>query len=233
MASEQLPLNIRYKLSYRAEQFVRHAGIKELLDQVVYGVSSFEYASFWIDSPRRFGKTHFSVFIASQLNSDGRPVWLLTGEEFADWLVSDIERIALNEKSVILIDDIDSYLNEILPGSSGPFVNFVEKARRSKSKLLFFSKTPYPSLPCDDHVMSRVRAAQHLFIGPPGEEDLESLIAAMATQRGILLSDMKRLYLSRRIGRDVPSIEGFLERYTIIAQRLGKASSLKHLAEAI
>ena len=59
---------------------------------------------------------------------------------------------------------------------------------------------------CDDHIMSRLRAAVELRISKPAEKDLDSLLLTVAKQHGLFLSETKRSYILKRADRSIPGL---------------------------
>lgn len=89
------------------------------------------------------------------------------------------------------------------------------------------------SFPCDEHIKSRLTPGMGFSIGAPSEDELSELLQLMARQRGINLSDRKVDFLSRRIGRDIASMEEYLEKVSHLSGILGKSIKFPLLSDAI
>jgi chromosomal replication initiation ATPase DnaA len=70
-------------------------------------------------------------------------------------------------------------------------------------------------------------------LAPPTEQDIPQLINLMARQRGIALSEKKLGYIARRVGREVATIELYLNKLEQLSRILGSSVDLELLKDAI
>lgn len=226
----QVPLKLVPRLRYHGPNFVKHAGVSELcrlaeamLVQQSFGVISAVGAA-------RSGKTHFAIWLCHQAYAGGRLPTLLSGADFAAWLAD--ERPFDLGRELVVVDDADLYLSKLLPGQSGPFVGFVERLRVAQGMLVLLSSQGLESMPCDEHVFSRIRLGLQQF-GPPHDEQVSELLVALALQRGLKLPARCVQFLSRRLRRDVAALEAYLQRLHYLAQVLGKSIKFEVIQDAV
>ena len=91
-------------------------------------------------------------------------------------------------------------------------MRFVEQLRIQGKKLVLLGRSAWSKLPCDEHVQSRLAAAQQYQLGRPAEDDIEGLLALLARQRGLQLNGRKLAYLKKHLGSDVPAFEDYLDK---------------------
>ena len=85
----------------------------------------------------------------------------------------------------------------------------------------------------DQHINSRLQAGSGFALGSPHESELPAIIDIMARQRGIKLTEKKQEFLERRLGRDLPAIEEYLERLVHLTNVLGKRVGFEALGDAL
>lgn len=196
---KQVPLKIRTKLSYSANDFIIHDGVKAIVDDFIPCFQKPGFFVGYIYGAKRQGKTHLSVYLAEKLAKEGGTVLLWEGK---------IESISqLSERVILIIDDAQ---NILIQGQEGRFVELFEKIKILQGKLILLSDTKRDNIKCDDHVMSRLRQSHYEVIGILSPEDSEPMIRYIAFQRGIQLTSRKSAALAKQITRDIRVIEEFL-----------------------
>lgn len=225
----QLSLNMRRALSYAAENYVQHAGVRDIFDAVT-GLSQPPNCAF-VFGERRSGKSHLSIALTSRLVASGTCPRLIDGTEFDSW--EDVCSVCANREVPILIDDCHVLLQRTLPGMSGAFVDFWESLRRSGGSLVIFSAQLPEAFPCDQHVMSRLKAAVLFKIGHPDSEDVAKVIKACAGQRGLKLSERKVQFLVPRLKPTLDAIEAYMDRVLLIAETLSRPLGFPALEDAL
>jgi chromosomal replication initiation ATPase DnaA len=182
----------------------------------------------------RSGKTHFSIMLAAALAARQLYPRIVEGQKFAAFL-SEQEQISTEQDRYryVIVDDAERYFLDIIPGLSGPFVNYVERLRKEQGSLIFLSSSEINRLPCDEHVVSRLMPGNGFRIDPPGTDDLRELVQIMAKQRGLSLSSRKVQFLVVRLGRSVAAIEDYLDRLTHLSSTLGASIKFPLLSDAI
>ncbi|RMG44287.1 MAG: hypothetical protein D6719_02135 [Candidatus Dadabacteria bacterium] len=229
----QLGLKIPARISYKADNFIRHSGVRTIINQVLSLANSEAFNLCWIEGERRSGKTHLSITLTDLLINYKFQPRCIEGAEFKDFLESgQVEQISARTMPFI-IDSAEEYFNSLTTGNSGAFVNFIEKLRVAGSLVIFLSRTSVQSLACDEHIMSRLRPGQGLKINMPADEELPEVIAAMAKQRGMVLSERKIEFIRRRIGRSIEAIERYLDRVYHLSSVLGRGVRFPILGDAL
>lgn len=231
---EQVHLNIVHRLPYSATNFVTHSGVSKVIETVFSELSKDGFTIIYIDAPPRYGKTHFTVKLTDLLSNKG--VYYRIGEGSDLGAIS--YQLQTEEQSdtltkVIVIDNIDSYLLTVNKGESGEFVSFIEWCRLHKIAVIMLSGVKIDNLPCDDHVKSRLRAAIQLQIDEPEDNEVTLIIDALARQRGVRLTQRRINFLTRRLARDIPSLERYVERLIHLSQVLGKSIKFNLIADAL
>ena len=228
----QLSLNITPCLAYAPGNFLLHHGARSAYENCRALLGSEGFRVCFIVGGRRCGKTHFSIKLADTLMSSGCCPHIIEGSQCQDWIVghSDYE---FCREDVVLIDDAERFLETLKPGGSGTLVAFIEKLRVKSSALVFFSALSLDEFSFDEHVRSRLMPGNGFSIGQPDAGDMAELIQLMARQRGIALSDRKVRFLEKRIDRDIPSVEAYLERLTGLSRLMGKPIRFPLLGDAI
>lgn len=225
----QLPLQLSVKLLYSPANFYVHAGVRELIEELQARVATCSYSMSWVVGPKRSGKSHLAIKLMEEIYKLGLLPRVLTGQEFDD----NLSVLASSKSYVYLVDDAESYFSKIARGDSGPFVAFAERCRSGGAHLVMLSSSQLSELPCDEHVMSRIVAGSGFSIGAPDENEVEELVFAMAKQRGLNLTEVKRQYVTKRIRRDVASIDEFLERLFLSGTVGSRLSSFQTLHDSL
>ena len=226
----QLALPIRPALLYSPEGFVRHAGVSAVLDELVSLGTGSAFAIRYIQGARRSGKTHTALRLHMDLVALGRDVLVIDGA--AGWEAARV-RGAITPRSVVLIDDADHLLDALKPEDEGIFVTLVEQLRAVGGKVFLFAARPVAELKTDDHVCSRLRLAAGLAIGAPADGEFHVLLEALARQRGLRLRAREVAFLTRRLGRDIQSLEYYLERLEHLARVLAQPIRFPLVANAV
>jgi chromosomal replication initiation ATPase DnaA len=81
--------------------------------------------------------------------------------------------------------------------------------------------------------MSRIKASAQLEILPPAEDDVIKVITVLAKQRGFKLQPRSIEFIRRRLGRDVGSLEKYLDRLMHLAQVLGRSIKRDLISDAL
>ncbi|MCB9030214.1 MAG: hypothetical protein H6619_04120 [Deltaproteobacteria bacterium] len=235
---EQVGLNIVPRLRYTPENFVFHSGTEQAWDACISQLPLDSFQICYLHAANRYGKTHFSIALSDWLAKREMFPKLMDGLSFEKWLLqnflNDSKHIrTVDPSEVIIVDDADLYFDKITPGLSGPFVNFVETYRTAKAGIVFLSSKSIDALPCDNHVISRLKAGAGLSILAPSPEELPKILSALAKQRGVKLTERNILFLEKRLARDITSLEHYLDRLLHLSQALGKSIKFRLIADAV
>jgi len=224
---KQLELSLTPKLSYDAEAFILHSGVKAAVDAVRDAIARDLFSVFYIAGAARSGKSHFAVHISAAAAGGRRTPVFIEGKDL------DQNLQAAEIYDFIVVDDIDNYFFQPAYSHSGPFVHFVEQLRMRNTVLVLLSRKSRLELPVDDHVASRLAPGEGYFINAPAEEEVPQLLSAMALQRGIMLKDRQQKFIFDRVSRDIGSIEMFLNHLREISTGQDRAMRYSMLRKAL
>jgi len=228
---QQLCLNIIPRLSYVPENFILHSGTRCVVDEVTELVLAPKFRFFLIYGEPRSGKTHLSLYFAQCISQRGVFPVLLESEEIFEWHPDAGKEI--DQDSVVIVDDAEKYLALLKRVGPGSFVQLYEHCRKRNARLVFLCRdeSVFPGL--DDHAMSRIATAHSYHLAPPDGTELPLLVKMMARQRGLDLSSRKQGFLVRRVGRDIESVEKYLNRLVFLSQVLDKKVRFSLLSDAL
>lgn len=230
--SLQIPLDITPRLPYVPAHYIVHSGVEDVFKQCIQAIEGELFTLIWIEGAKRSGKTHLAVRLCDEVVKRNRFPRLLELASLEDDAAQVLSETATNGE-VVIVDDIDRYLNKNQEMGSGQFVNFVEGLRRYQVPLIFLSSQSRSALRCDEHVMSRIRSGIPLNIGTPADSDLVELLKTMSRQRGFSLSDSRIAFISKRVRRDIASIEEYFDRVHHLSSVLSRSLSRPLLSEAL
>lgn len=230
---EQIGLALANRLPYEAKNYFVHQGVQPCLEKIraLYAFPFFGIA--YVHGVPRAGKTHLSIKAGDLAASQGLLPRYVEGSDFAIWMRDKLPTLKWNEKDLVIIDDIHLYLQSLGAGESGPFVHFIELLRKSNVKVLLFSQTSMDSLPCDEHVLSRLNPGRGFDIESPADSDMPELVRCMGAQRGISFKERHIEFIVRRIGKDITEIEQYFDRVMHLSQVLGKRIQFPLLGDAV
>ena len=229
----QLPLKIVNRIPYKKDNLVLHSGIKDLYEICLQSATSDKFQIMYIEGSGRTGKTHIAVSLTHDLSSQGLFPRLINGQELLDRLNADEFNHDWHVSDVLIVDDSDICFSEINPGFSGRFVDLVETMRTANSTLILLSSLSRDSLPCDEHILSRINQGAGFVIQAPEVQEVAQVMDLMARQRGMSLSDSKREYLVRRVSRSIAQIEERLDNISYLSQLLGEKVKFPLLAKSL
>jgi len=228
---QQLCLNIIPRLSYVPENFVLHSGIHCVVEEIMQLVLAQKFRFFLIYGGSRSGKTHLSLYLAQCLAESGAFPVLLEPEEIFGWHPNTGKEI--DQDSVVIVDEAEKYLALLRQAGSGSFVQLYEHCRKLNARLVFLCHDEGIVAGLDDHAMSRIATAHSFNLAPPDSAELLLLVKMMARQRGLDLSNRKQSFLVRRVGRDIESLEKYLNRLVFLSQVLDKKMHFSLLNDAL
>jgi len=228
----QLPLDIKPRLSYTAENFVVHEGVADLLKHSLALLKGGRFQALFIMGKQRSGKTHLAVRLVDELRRRRLQAELIEGRDFETWVGGQAGQ-RLCAVQCFVVDDAHLYLGKLSPSRSGELVNVIEKMRVAGSKLVLLSLLSLDAFSFDEHVRSRLLAGHGFEIGPPGCGDIKHLLRQMCWQRGVALSARKIAFLEKRLERSLSAIESFSERLLLTLRKRSPASAFSILQEAI
>lgn len=203
----QLPLDIIPRVRYAPEGFVAHSGAAAVSADLKNDLEAQDFRIRFVQGELRSGKTHFLIWAAAE--GAARGITAVEIEAF-DGLDLGQHLESISPGSLILIDDADKFLMKVLPGASGTFVSFVERARLLRCKLILMSSAAADSFPCDEHVMSRLKPGLGAALGAPASEELPLILTQIARQHGVELGERVAQSVSLRVDRSIGGLEKFV-----------------------
>lgn len=230
---QQLTLSMLPQVVYRPDQFVKHGGVAQCIDEALAITSTNKFGSVFLSGVARAGKTHLVIALAAEIGRRGLFPRFIEGGALAQFLSGAGGTCAFRSDEVLIVDDVHLYLDGILPGESGPFVSFVERVRAVGAHLILTSRVMPTEFRCDAHVMSRLAEASHLRVQEPDDAAVPELLARMSQQRGIKLNAKKIEFLERRMRRSCAAIEEYLEKVVHLSAVLGQRVSFSLLGDAL
>lgn len=229
----QLALNLPTRLSCTPGNFLAHSGVLPALKIIEAALVSERFFGAVICAPSRSGRSHLAIKIADLTCRARRHPILLSGADLLSWIAARPAENLISGEEVLIIDDLQYYLREAAPGSSGPFVMLCERARVVGAALIFLMDLGVSDLPCDEHIMSRIRSFQQLGIDQPDDSELPQLIEMMALQRGLKIKPNNVRYLSQHVRRSIADLERYFERVASLAVLRGDRIRRNLLRDAV
>ena len=229
----QLELKLQPRLLYSPENFVVHDGVRELLSFAVSEAGSDRFSILYIPARPRSGKTHFSLKLALELSNSGFYPIIIEGAKFESEVLQLESRARVDCTSVFIVDDIHASFSASEHTDSGSFVHFIEYLRLRNANVVLLSSMEIDELPVDDHVRSRLVPGKAPAFGNPSEVEMIAILKVMAKQRGVVIREGKLKYLVKRLPRDIPSLERYLDRLVMISDGRGKAIRYSLLGDAM
>ena len=229
----QLALDVCHRLVYGPDNFLLHQGVSNVFKQSLATILNDGFQLIYIEGGPRSGKTHFSIRLAEELSRCSKFPRLLEGERMVEWLGLDWSSEPNSGNEVYIIDDAHLYLSTLIPGASGSFVDFVETSRVAQNAIVLLSSYHCNDFSWDGHIRSRVDSGTQFCFGSPADEEVGSLVEIMAKQRGLRLNERKLQYLLKRLGRNISSIESYLNRLQHLSEITGSNIDLSLLCDAL
>ena len=229
----QLELKLQPKLSYSPENFVVHSGVRDILAFCLSEATQDRFSILFIPAAARSGKTHFSIRLSLEFSRRGFYPVIIEGDKFEEEAAQLEKRATVDHTSVFIIDDVQKYFMAPAREDFGAFVHFIEFLRVRKATVIVLSSLELDELPVDDHARSRLVPGICPRLEAPSEDEMMELLETMAKQRGVVIRDKKKKFLSRRLPRDIPSLERYLDRLLLISDGTGKALKFSLLGDAL
>jgi DnaA family protein len=231
----QIPLKLEQALRYSSASFVLHAGVNSVVHAVMTISRKKIFSSIYIQGAPATGKTHLGVYLVGAVRQEGRSARMISGAELSDWLGSVLPHEPLLPGELVILDDADSHLESAsAKKEEGLFVDLVERVSAVSGILVLLGQKHPESLRCSQQARSRLAAGMVLSLGDPAEESLDTILDSVAKQRGLALSEAKRGYLLRRVGRTVSGLVECVARVEEGAlDSVSTSTSFEVLSEAV
>ena len=228
--SPQLTLKLSSLLRFSSDSFLVHAGVAPIVTAVERLASKRRFSMLYIDGERGSGKTHLGVYLAGRMQELGRSVRFVSADELGEWFLEDLPKTPLQQGEVILIDDTDLFVSR--QGDSRVLGDLIEQLQSHKGLLIMLGTVPLLKLAEGNRKnRSPLDAALSLSVAAPEEELADSLLAAIARQRGLKLTESKRAYILKRIVHTLPALVEYANRLEGPQEGAPLSTSMRALAE--
>lgn len=228
--SPQLTLKLSSLLRFSSDSFILHAGVASIVTAVERLASKRRFGMLYIDGERASGKTHLGVYLAGRMQELGRSVRFVSADDLGEWFLEDLPKNPLQQGEVILIDDADLFVSR--QGDSRVLGDLIERLQSHKGLLIMLGTVPLSKL-AEGNRKSRspLDAALSLSVAQPEEELADSLLAAIARQRGLKLAESKRAYILKRIPPTLPALVEYANKLEGPQEGAPLSTSIRALAK--
>lgn len=230
MSSPQIPLALRFPPDQRFDGFVAAdpAGVA-LLQAVAAGARAD-----WLllSGPSGCGKSHLLVAACAEAGAAGRRAAYLPLAGFRGRLPAMLA--AQEGLDLVCLDDVDAVAG--LREDEVALFDFHNRARAAGASVVYSAKAPpqQGALGLPD-LRSRLGQCTQLALVPLDDAGRREVLVRRARARGLVLDDAVLDYLLRRVGRDLGTLTGLLDRLdreSLAAQRRVTVPFLKQIIEA-
>jgi chromosomal replication initiation ATPase DnaA len=206
----QLTLKLSQLLRYSSDSFVEHEGVRSIVKAVEKLATQRRFSMLYIEGERSSGKTHLGVYLAGRIQDLGRSVRFVAADELGAWFLEELPKDPLRAGEVVIVDDADLFLSR--QGDSRVFGNLVEQLQSRKGIFIMLGASSLQGLAGNGKNPPGLDAALSVALAVPEEAMVDGLLAAIAKQRGLKLSESKRSYVLRRIPHTLPAIVEYADR---------------------
>ncbi len=226
----QLPLSLSHSIRYSSAAFIEHAGVREPVATVEKLAAARGFSLIYMVGAKGSGKTHLAVYLVGKIQGE-RAARFVAGQEVLSWYSEDLPEAPFEGGEVLVIDDADLFLET--SGSSGVFVDIVERLANADGTLVLLGSKFPEKVACGAQAKSRLTSGLHVVLGNPRDSDLDKLLDLMTKQRGLQLKESKRSYILRRVTRTLPALVECVERLDEGAEAFSSSTSFQVLSGAL
>lgn len=213
--SSQLPLALKFPPDQRFSSFVGQAELRHLVETVASGGSG---DWLYLAGPAGSGKTHLLLAACAQAQSQGRRAVFLPLAALAGRLA---EALAGQDAALVCLDGIDAVAGN--RDDEVALFHWHNRARALPAQLIYSASAMPSALPFAlPDLVSRLEQCTRLTLEPLDEDGRRSVLRLRAARRGLELDEAVLDYLFRRVGRDLATLTGLLDRLdreSLAAQR--------------
>ena len=225
----QLTLKLSQLLRYSSDSFVEHEGVRSIVKAVEKLATQRRFSMLYIEGGGASGKTHLGVYLAGRIQELGRSVRFVAADELGAWFLEELPRDPLRAGEVVIVDDADLFVSR--QGDSRVIGDLVEQLQSRKGMFLMLGSSPLQGLANSGKNPSGLDAALSLVLSVPEEAMVDALLATIAKQRGLKLSESKRSYILRRIPHTLPALVEYADRLEGARDGEALSTSLTALAK--
>lgn len=225
----QLPLALRYPPDQRLDAFVgAPAGAIEQLRALAMRPDA---DWLYVVGPAGVGKTHLALAVCAAAETAGRSAAYLPLAAARGRLRNALD--ALDGNDVVALDGLDG-----IAGTREDEValfDFHNRARSAGAAVLYTGEAAPDALPLGlPDLRSRLGQCARIVLAPLDDDGRRRVLRERAQRRGLVLEDAALEWLLRRVGRDLASLTGLLDRLdraSLAAQRRITVPFLRQVLE--
>lgn len=216
MKTKQIPLVLPVRPEQRFDTFV--GGAEACAATIAVARAD---ASDWLYlcGPAGSGKTHLLLAAIAEAQTLGQSVRYLPMRAIAGSLADALP--GQERADLVCLDELD-----VIGGNAADQVglfDFHNRARAAGTRVIYAARAA-PSLEgwSLPDLVSRLNQCTRFLLSPLGDSDRRDLLQRRARQRGLALEPVVLDYLFRRVGRDLGTLTGLLDRLdraSLAAQR--------------
>lgn len=214
--SPQLPLALRFPPDQQFAAFVGQPSLRQLVEGVARGEQS---DWLYLAGPSGCGKTHLLLAACAEAGRLGRAATFIPLAASAGRLQQALGGQATS--TLVCIDGLD-----VIAGHAEDEValfHFHNAARQVGARLIYSAREMPSALPWTlPDMASRLEQCTRLAVDSLDETGRRAVLRERASRRGMELDDVVLDYLLRRVGRDLGTLTGLLDRIdraSLAAQR--------------
>lgn len=221
-------------LRYASNTFIVHRGVRNVVASIETLAYQRVFSLAYVQGAPKSGKTHIGVYLVGHLQEREKPARMVSREDMAAWYSSGFDGQPLKQGETIVVDDGDIFLEEIsLRSQSGIFMDLTEQLMRVDGTLVILGALSPEKIASTKQIKSRLDSGLHLVLEGPAEDDLDALLNHISKQRGLQLSESKRNYLLRRVGRTIPALVECVDKVEDTSDFSAPRTSFNVLADAV
>lgn len=216
MNTPQLPLTLPVPPEQRFDTFIGSADACRAITASARGESA---DWLFVCGPAGSGKSHLLLAAVAEAQAVGRSARYLPMRVLAGSVALALP--GQERADLLCLDEIDVISGDA-SDQEGLF-HFHNRARAAGARVIYAARTA-PSL--DDwslpDLVSRLNQCSRFLLAPLGDADRRELLQRRALLRGLTLEPAVLDYLFRRVGRDLGTLSGILDRLdraSLAAQR--------------
>lgn len=214
--SPQIPLALKFPPDQQFAAFAGQAELRALVERVAVADSS---DWLYLAGPSGSGKTHLLLAACAEARRRGLPATFLPAAALAGNLQNAL--IGHGEAGLVCLDGLEAIAGR--REDEVALFHFHNAARQGQVRLIYSAAAMPSALPFVlPDLASRLEQCTRLALEPLDEASRRDVLRQRASRRGLELDDAVLDYLFRRVGRDLVTLTGLLDRLdhaSLAAQR--------------
>ncbi len=214
--SPQLPLSLKFPPDQRLAFFSGRDDVREMVAAVADGSRS---DWLYLAGPAGSGKTHLLLAACAQAQAHDRRAVYLPMAALAGRVESALA--GQDEAGLVCLDGLDAIAGQ--RDDEVALFHFHNRMRAGSGRLVYAASAMPAALPFVlPDLVSRLEQCTRLALEPLDEDARRDVLRQRAARRGLELDEAVLDYLFRRVGRDLATLTGLLDRLdreSLAAQR--------------